>query len=126
MFILNVNINFIRNLPRSQPRDDQAGCFVSPGSDAFPIEPGAFETVRANPRNLSAERRDQPSPKSDNTYRNAAALWTFCLPTKTSSHVSGWLRTVPGTTRSWCEIGSVNDVGRVLLGLVRDAGSGAK
>ncbi|OTB07635.1 hypothetical protein M426DRAFT_241723 [Hypoxylon sp. CI-4A] len=46
---------------------------------------GAFETVRANPRkkNLSAERRDQPSPKSIRRAAGARDLLSSMLFPKT-------------------------------------------
>ncbi|OTB15551.1 hypothetical protein K445DRAFT_22492 [Daldinia sp. EC12] len=62
----------------------------SPGSGAFPIEPGAFGTVRANPRK-TCPQRDATSPAPSHTR----GLQKFCggvdllFPTKACSHASG-------------------------------------
>ncbi|KAI0117303.1 hypothetical protein F4814DRAFT_448304 [Daldinia grandis] len=73
-------------------------------------------------------QRDATSPAPSQTMPTGMLrrCGPFAFLPKLAPTPPGGFAPVPGTTRSWCERGSVNDVGRVLLGLVRDAGSGAK
>ncbi|KAI1468610.1 uncharacterized protein F4812DRAFT_458139 [Daldinia caldariorum] len=64
---------------------------ISPGSDAFPIESGAFGTVRANPQK-SVRRETRPAQPRVLHLPTAICCGgiNLFLPTKTFSHASGY------------------------------------
>ncbi|KAL7628569.1 hypothetical protein AAE478_000084 [Parahypoxylon ruwenzoriense] len=92
----------------------------------FSIEPGAFRDSTGEPADLSAERRDQPGPKSHTSQK----LWVVDL---FHSYESSFPRLREASHRLHTDAKEADHCfffftawDWVLLGLVRDAGSGAK
>lgn len=92
---------------------------------ACAIEPGAFETGRANPRTCPQRDATSPAPRSHTTLIPGEVWWGH-----SSSFQSFLPRLRVASTdpvaQNQYEGGRFISVGWVLLGLVRDAGSGAK